>query len=136
MCTFCVLVTALLSVLPKSYHSTAFAVFFVLFAAGTRPGTHSSLEHSLDRLSSSASWHSTRHGGRGSGSNECVGTVQIGALLVVPKSAQCQIPPPSPPKGCIRREGISEADPAAGRQAVGGGCQSGWAAVTLGYKCH
>ena len=29
-------------------------------------------------------------------------------------------------EGCIRREGISEAAPAAVRQAVGGGCQSGW----------
>ena len=31
-----------------------------------------------------------------------------------------------PPQGCIRREGTSEAVPAAVRQAVGGGCQSGW----------
>ena len=29
-------------------------------------------------------------------------------------------------QGCIRREGTSEAAPAAVRQAVGGGCQSGW----------
>ena len=33
---------------------------------------------------------------------------------------------PPPPPGCIRREGASEAAPAAVRQAVGGGCQSGW----------
>ena len=26
--------------------------------------------------------------------------------------------------------------PAADRQAVGAGCQSGWGAVTVGYKCH
>ena len=32
---------------------------------------------------------------------------------------------PRPP-GCIRREGASEAAPGAVRQAVGGGCQSGW----------
>ena len=29
-------------------------------------------------------------------------------------------------QGCIRREDTSEAAPAAVRQAVGGGCQSGW----------
>ena len=29
-------------------------------------------------------------------------------------------------QGCIRREGTSEAAPEAVRQAVGGGCQSGW----------
>ena len=36
-----------------------------------------------------------------------------------------------PPRsqGCIRSEGASEAAPEAVRQAVGGGCQSG-------YKCH
>ena len=28
--------------------------------------------------------------------------------------------------GCIRRGGTSEAGPEAVRQAVGGGCQSGW----------
>ena len=41
-------------------------------------------------------------------------------------------PPPLPgshsalPLGCIRRAGTSEAAPEAVRQAVGGGCQSGW----------
>ena len=30
------------------------------------------------------------------------------------------------PPGCIGREGTSEAAPEAVRQAVGGGCQSGW----------
>ena len=40
------------------------------------------------------------------------------------------------PQGCIRREGTSEAAPEALSQAVGGGCQSGWGAVTVGYKCH
>ena len=30
------------------------------------------------------------------------------------------------PQGCIGREGTSEAAPEAVRQAVGGGCQSGW----------
>ena len=34
--------------------------------------------------------------------------------------------------GCIRREGTAEAV----RQAVGGGCQSGLGAVTVGYKCR
>ena len=29
-------------------------------------------------------------------------------------------------QGCIKRNGASEAAPEAGRQAVGGGCQSGW----------
>ena len=29
-------------------------------------------------------------------------------------------------QGCLRREGTSEAAPEAVRQAVGGGCQSGW----------
>ena len=38
--------------------------------------------------------------------------------------------------GCIRREGTSEEPPEAVRQAVGGGCLSGWGAVTVGYKCH
>ena len=33
---------------------------------------------------------------------------------------------PPTPKGCIRREGTSEGAPEAVRQAVGGGCQSGW----------
>ena len=48
-------------------------------------------------------------------------------------------PPPAPiprPPECIRREGASEAAPDAVRQAVGGGCQSGWGAVTVGYKCR
>ena len=39
-------------------------------------------------------------------------------------------------RGGIRREGASEAAPEAVRQAIGGGCQSGWGAVTVGYKCH
>ena len=39
-------------------------------------------------------------------------------------------------QGCVRREGTSEAAPGAVRQAVGGGCRSGWGAVTVGYKCH
>ena len=38
-------------------------------------------------------------------------------------------------QGCIGREGTSEAAPEVVRQAVGGGCQSGWGAVTVGYKC-
>ena len=33
-------------------------------------------------------------------------------------------------------EGASEAAEEAVRQAVGGGCQSGCGAVTVGYKCH
>ena len=32
----------------------------------------------------------------------------------------------SPAQGCICREGAPEGAPAAVRQAVGGGCQSGW----------
>ena len=32
----------------------------------------------------------------------------------------------APHQGCIRRDGTSEAAPEAVRQAVGGGCQSGW----------
>ena len=40
--------------------------------------------------------------------------------------------PPPLPQGCIRREGASGVDPEAVRQAVAGGCQSGWG----GYKCH
>ena len=39
--------------------------------------------------------------------------------------------PPRPPQGCIRREGTSEAAPEAVRQAVGGGCQSGWGRLLL-----
>ena len=40
--------------------------------------------------------------------------------------------PPGPtPQGCIRREGTSEAAPVAGRQAVGGGCRSGWGRLLL-----
>ena len=35
-------------------------------------------------------------------------------------------PPPPPPGKCIRREETSEAAPEAVKQAVGGGCQSGW----------
>ena len=38
--------------------------------------------------------------------------------------------------GCVRREGASDATPGTVRQAVGGGCQSGWGAVTVGCKCH
>ena len=38
--------------------------------------------------------------------------------------------------GRNRREGTSEAAPEVGRQAVGGGCKSGWGAVTVGYECH
>ena len=33
-------------------------------------------------------------------------------------------------------EAASEAAPEAVRQAVGGSCQSGWGAVTVGYKCR
>ena len=45
-----------------------------------------------------------------------------------PKSQRGQFnpPPPLPVQGCSRREGTSEAAPDAGRQAVGGGCRSGW----------
>ena len=42
-------------------------------------------------------------------------------------------------QGCIRREGTSEAAPAAVRQAVGGGCQSGGGrllSVTKAGGCH
>ena len=39
-------------------------------------------------------------------------------------------------QGCIRRAGTSEVAPEAVRQPVGGGCQSGWGAVTVGYKKH
>ena len=45
-------------------------------------------------------------------------------------------PPPPPTQGCVGREGTSEAAPEAVRQAVGGGFQSGWGAVTVGYKRH
>ena len=37
-----------------------------------------------------------------------------------------QTPHPGGRQGCIRREGTSEAAPEAVRQAVGGGCRSGW----------
>ena len=40
-------------------------------------------------------------------------------------------------QGCIGRAETSEVAPEAPeavRQAVGGGCQSGWGAVTVGYK--
>ena len=39
-------------------------------------------------------------------------------------------------QGCIGKAGALEEVPDALRQAVGGGCQSGWAPVTGGYKCH
>ena len=39
-------------------------------------------------------------------------------------------------QGCAGREGTSEAAPGAVRQAVGGGCRSGWGAVTGGYTCR
>ena len=39
-------------------------------------------------------------------------------------------------QGCSRKEGTSKAAPEAVGQAVGGVCQSGWGAVTVGYKCH
>ena len=35
------------------------------------------------------------------------------------------------PQGCIGREGASEAAPAAVRQAVGGGCRSGWGVLSF-----
>ena len=38
--------------------------------------------------------------------------------------------------GCIGREGASETAPAAVRQAVGGGCQSGWGRLLSVTKCH
>ena len=41
-------------------------------------------------------------------------------------------PPKTPPlRGCIRREGALEAAPEAVRQAVRGGCQSGWGRLLL-----
>ena len=46
-----------------------------------------------------------------------------GAIVCTPTFGS-QIPPT--PQGCIRREGTSEAAPEAVKQAVGGGCQSGW----------
>ena len=46
------------------------------------------------------------------------------------------VPLPRAWQGCVRREGTSGAAPEAVRQAVGGGCQSGWGAVTVGYKCR
>ena len=42
-------------------------------------------------------------------------------------------PQPPPPRDAVGREGTPEAAPEAVRQAVGGGCQSGWGAVTVGY---
>ena len=45
-------------------------------------------------------------------------------------------PPPPPPQGCSRRAVASEVAPEALRQAVGGGCQSGLGAVTVGYECR
>ena len=58
-------------------------------------------------------------------------------LLRDPKSKTSATPPipmgegqgywtPPPPKGCIRREGTSEAAAEAVRPAFGGGCRSGW----------
>ena len=44
--------------------------------------------------------------------------------------------PPPPPHGCIRRKRTSEVALEAVGQAVGGGCRSGWGAVTVGYQCH
>ena len=40
------------------------------------------------------------------------------------------------PRDAVGSEGTSQAIPGAVRQAVGGGCQSGWGAVAVGYKCH
>ena len=51
------------------------------------------------------------------------------------KTHQSVVPNPRP-QGCIGREGTSETAPAAVRQAVGGGYQSGWGTVTVGYKCR
>ena len=55
-----------------------------------------------------------------------------------PRAAYSVRPPPPPtpqwqggPQRCIRREGASEAAPEAVRQAVGGGCQSGWGRLLL-----
>ena len=42
--------------------------------------------------------------------------------------------PPSPPNGCIEWEGTSEAAPEAVRQAVGGGCQSGYCRLRMPLK--
>ena len=39
-------------------------------------------------------------------------------------------------QGCSRKGKASEAAPEAVESAVGGGCQSGWGAVIVGYKCH
>ena len=39
--------------------------------------------------------------------------------------------PRSPPQGCITRDRASDAAPEAGRQAVGGGCQSGWGLLSV-----
>ena len=57
--------------------------------------------------------------------------------LSFPQAASCSSPPSwswfaagcgdrGSGQGCTRREGASQAAPAAVRQAVGGGCQSGW----------
>ena len=42
------------------------------------------------------------------------------------QAVACLEHPQGAGQGCIRREGTSEAAPEAGRQAVGGGCRSGW----------
>ena len=54
-----------------------------------------------------------------------------------------QLPSKGEGQRCIGTEGASEAAPEVVRQAVGGGCQSGWGrfpkrvgAVTVGYKCR
>ena len=46
-----------------------------------------------------------------------------------------RLAPPSP-RDALEGNGASEAAPEALRQAVGGGCRSGWGAVTVGYTCH
>ena len=47
-------------------------------------------------------------------------------------------PPPSPSLLLLLSppQGTSEAAPEAVRSAVGGGCHSGWGAVTVGYECR
>ena len=71
--------------------------------------------------------------GPGSGSGPSAGPDRTGAGARAVWIVSVCCPGGSPglcvyhtPQGCIRREGTSEVAPEAVRQAVGGGCQSGW----------
>ena len=95
------------------------------------PPAPSSLPLSLPSKGSSPTGQCTHPWARGTGRARGPGRRRFGDQLGHPPTVPTEEKnegriPQEPPQRCTRRDGASEAAPEAVRQAVGGGCQSGW----------